>query len=110
MPFLSCALVSLIALAAPAITRSAPASAGVVIASVAPASTGSAAIASRTWDARAVEHLLNRAGFGARPEEIEAGVAMGQAALVEKLVDKRAEVEPFFVEDLLQPDFREMSD
>ena len=66
--------------------------------------------AARSWDARAVEHLLNRAGFGARPEEIEAGIAMGQAALVEKLVDKRVEVEPFFVEDVIQPDYREMSD
>ena len=38
------------------------------------------------WDARAVEHLLNRAGFGARPSEIQDGVKLGQAALVEKLV------------------------
>ena len=78
-----------------------------------PATSGSAparTLPAQTWNARAVEHLLNRAGFGARPEEIEAGVALGQTALVEKLVDKRVEVEPFFVEDLIPPDLREMSD
>jgi uncharacterized protein (DUF1800 family) len=56
------------------------------------------------WDARAVEHLLNRAAFGARPSEIETGVAMGQAALVEKLVAQRTEVEPFFFERIGPPD------
>jgi uncharacterized protein (DUF1800 family) len=60
------------------------------------------------WDARAVEHLYNRAGFGARPDEIEAGVAMGQAALVEQLVSKRIEVEPFFWERIDLPNPREM--
>ena len=81
-----------------------------LIALAAPASSQPSTIPARTWDARAVEHLLNRAGFGAQPAEIEAGVAMGQAALVEKLVEKRVEVEPFFVEDLIPPDYREMSD
>ncbi|HEV8111970.1 MAG TPA: DUF1800 domain-containing protein [Planctomycetota bacterium] len=57
-----------------------------------------------SWDARAVEHLYNRAGFGARPSEIEAGVAMGKAALVENLVTKRVEVEPFFWERIEIPD------
>jgi uncharacterized protein (DUF1800 family) len=57
-----------------------------------------------SWDARAVEHLYNRAGFGARPSEIEAGVAMGKAALVEALVSKRVEVEPFFWERIEAPD------
>ena len=56
------------------------------------------------WNARAVEHLYNRAGFGARPSEIEAGVAMGQAALVEKLVSERVDVEPFFWEKIEAPD------
>jgi len=61
-----------------------------------------------TWDARAAEHLLNRAGFGGRPSEIEAGVALGQAALVEKLVAGRVEVEPFFYERIDAPDPRMM--
>lgn len=56
------------------------------------------------WDARAVEHLFNRAGFGARPSEIEAGVALGQTALVEKLVGERTEIEPFFYERINAPD------
>lgn len=62
------------------------------------------------WDARAVEHLYNRAGFGARPAEIETGVAMGQAALVEQLVSKRVDVEPFFWERIDVPNPREMRD
>jgi hypothetical protein len=39
------------------------------------------------WDARAVEHLYNRAGFGARPEEILEGLALGPVALVERLLE-----------------------
>jgi uncharacterized protein (DUF1800 family) len=62
------------------------------------------------WDARAVEHLYNRAGFGASPAEIEAGVAMGQAALVDKLVTPRPDVEPFFWERIDVPNPREMKD
>jgi uncharacterized protein (DUF1800 family) len=60
------------------------------------------------WNARAVEHLYNRAGFGARPSEIDEGVAMGQAALVERLVTKRVDVEPFFYERIELPEPREM--
>jgi uncharacterized protein (DUF1800 family) len=55
------------------------------------------------WDARAVEHLYNRAGFGARPSEIEEGVRIGQDKLVEKLVTQRANVEPYFVEHFDEP-------
>ena len=62
------------------------------------------------WDARAVEHLLNRAGFGARPPEIEAGVKLGEAALVEKLVTQRADVEPFFIDDIQIPDPRDLKE
>jgi uncharacterized protein (DUF1800 family) len=62
------------------------------------------------WDARAVEHLYNRAGFGARASEIEAGVKLGQAALVDKLVSQRVDVEPFFIEDIRIPDRQEMKD
>lgn len=35
------------------------------------------------WDARAAEHLLNRAGFGGSQAEVERLVAMGQAAAIE---------------------------
>ncbi len=70
----------------------------------APAASAKSARPSSGWNARAVEHLYNRAGFGARPGEIEAGVAMGQAALVEFLVTKRVDVEPFFWEKVEVPD------
>ncbi len=50
------------------------------------------------WDARAVEHLLNRAGFGARQEEIDEGVQLGRDALVDRLLTVDEVVEPFFVE------------
>jgi uncharacterized protein (DUF1800 family) len=60
------------------------------------------------WDARAVEHLYNRAGFGARPAEIEEAVRLGQRAVVERLVRTRVEVEPFFVEPFDLPRPREL--
>lgn len=60
-----------------------------------------------TWDARAVEHLFNRAGFGARKNEIDDAVKMGQAALVEKFVAQRVEVDPFFIEDIQFPEQRD---
>jgi uncharacterized protein (DUF1800 family) len=78
------------------------------VSAVSSASAGSEPAAT-AWDARAVEHLLNRAGFGARPDEIAAGVAKGQAALVSELVDRRVDVEPFFVENLVPPDQRELA-
>lgn len=75
-------------------------------------SAGSASPASAqspiAWDARHAEHLLNRAGFGARTGEIEAAVAAGQAACVERLVQQRADVDPFFVERIEEPSRREM--
>lgn len=37
------------------------------------------------WDARAVEHLWNRAGFGIAPEEIQGWVDAGQDALIDHL-------------------------
>ncbi|MEX1025849.1 MAG: DUF1800 domain-containing protein [Planctomycetota bacterium] len=50
------------------------------------------------WDRGAVEHLLNRAGFGARPATIERWVAAGRAALLDELFRPAAEqVEPFYV-------------
>lgn len=55
------------------------------------------------WDARAVEHLWNRAGFGARPAEIAQGLEMGPDALVDRLLTHRADVEPPFVESIQEP-------
>jgi uncharacterized protein (DUF1800 family) len=65
-----------------------------------------------TWDARAAEHLLNRAGFGARPGEIDAAVAAGPEAVVDRLLTQRADVEaPFFepIEEPLPRDLKELS-
>jgi uncharacterized protein (DUF1800 family) len=91
-----------------------PASAAVAVWTPVPASTQtlSSHVARSTfaWDARAVEHLYNRAGFGARPSEIKAGVAIGQAALVEQLVSQRVDVDPFFWDKTDAPDPREMRD
>ncbi len=39
-----------------------------------------------TWDARAVEHLLNRAGFGAHALDIRRGLRFGQERLVSDLI------------------------
>ena len=52
------------------------------------------AVAGIEWDARAVEHLLNRAGFGARPGTVERWVARDPAALVEHLLAPPALEEP----------------
>ena len=41
------------------------------------------------WDAAAVEHLYNRAAFGARRDEIEVGLALGPEGLVERLLAPR---------------------
>ena len=60
-----------------------------------------------TWDARHAKHLLNRAGFGARRGEIEAAVALGQAALVKQLVEQRADVDPVLIQRPEEPSKRE---
>lgn len=53
------------------------------------------------WDARAAEHLLNRAGFGATSSEVEAAVEAGLVATVERLLAGPDEpVAPFFAEHL----------
>lgn len=53
------------------------------------------------WDARAVEHLMNRASFGARQAEIEAGVRTGREAFIDVLFDGFGEdPEPFFVAEV----------
>ncbi|MCC6407441.1 MAG: DUF1800 domain-containing protein [Planctomycetes bacterium] len=62
------------------------------------------------WNARNAEHLLNRAGFGARPAEIEAAVAAGQQAFVDQLLAGFvAEYEPFSVERFERPDREELA-
>ncbi|MCK6449116.1 MAG: DUF1800 domain-containing protein [Planctomycetes bacterium] len=61
------------------------------------------------WNARNAEHLLNRAGFGARPAEIAAAVNVGHAAFVEQLLTGfRPDYEPFFVERIERPDRDEL--
>ncbi|MBL8857544.1 MAG: DUF1800 domain-containing protein [Planctomycetes bacterium] len=59
-----------------------------------------------TWNARHVEHLLNRATFGARPGEIEAGVAAGPELLIDRLLNERADIEEPFIEPLTEPSAR----
>lgn len=54
------------------------------------ATSESAAHASIRWDARHVEHLWNRAGFGACGAEIARGLAIGPEALVDELLRARA--------------------
>jgi uncharacterized protein (DUF1800 family) len=63
-----------------------------------------------TWDARAAEHLLNRAAFGARSGEIEAALAEGPEALVDRLLTKRADVEAPFFEPIFEPMPRELKE
>jgi len=71
-------------------------------ASVRAAGDGAAAGDGLRWGPREVEHLLNRAGFGARGDEIARGVALGPAELVEELLAP-AEPEPFFARRILTP-------
>ncbi|HVS08814.1 MAG TPA: DUF1800 domain-containing protein [Planctomycetota bacterium] len=61
------------------------------------------------WNARAAEHLLNRAGFGARPAEIERAVRVGQAAFVEELLAGYGDDEPFFLDPPERPARAEMA-
>jgi uncharacterized protein (DUF1800 family) len=72
------------------------------------AQQGAQPAAAMVWDARHAEHLLNRAGFGARRGEIEAAVAQGQAALVDELVLHRADVDPVLIQRPEEPSRREM--
>ncbi|MCE9594072.1 MAG: DUF1800 domain-containing protein [Planctomycetes bacterium] len=62
------------------------------------------------WNTRAAEHLLNRAGFGARPAEIEGAVALGREAFVDRLLAGFApDYEPFYVERIDKPDRDELA-
>ncbi|MCK6445215.1 MAG: DUF1800 domain-containing protein [Planctomycetes bacterium] len=56
-----------------------------------PSEPSDSASSSIPWNARTVEHLYNRAAFGARREEIAEGLALGPEALVDRLI--RADVE-----------------
>jgi uncharacterized protein (DUF1800 family) len=50
------------------------------------------------WNARNVEHLMNRAGFGARPGEINSWVKRSRSELVESLLEDRSMDDVFFHE------------
>ncbi len=56
------------------------------------------------WDARAAEHLLNRAGFGAGPDEIARAVEVGHERFVGYLLEGFApDGEPFYPGDARRP-------
>lgn len=50
------------------------------------------------WNRRNVEHLFNRAGFGATPAQVDAALAQGLDATVEALFVPRGDVKPFDLE------------
>ncbi|MEM7306813.1 MAG: DUF1800 domain-containing protein [Planctomycetota bacterium] len=52
------------------------------------------------WNAELAEHLLNRAGFGARPDEVERAVALGRAAFVDDLLERRVPRGEYFFENV----------
>lgn len=54
------------------------------------------------WDARAVRHLYNRAGFGATPGEIHAALARTPEAVVEELIDGGKPAEGFEVRSIAE--------
>jgi uncharacterized protein (DUF1800 family) len=51
------------------------------------------ALSPSQWNYYTAAHLLNRAGFGGRPPEIEAAVKMGLQATVERLINFESEPE-----------------
>jgi uncharacterized protein (DUF1800 family) len=55
----------------------------------------------KSFQAREAEHLWNRAGFGALPEQIEASVTVGCEETVRRLLSVPADEQPFFVERFL---------
>jgi uncharacterized protein (DUF1800 family) len=74
-----------------------------LLALVLPASTlaqqPAAPVSPAAWDLRAAEHLMNRAGFGARPAELEALVAQGREAAVAQLLDWPAvDSDPYYAD------------
>ncbi len=69
---------------------------------------GAAPAGAIAWDARAAEHLLNRAGFGARGAEVDAAVQAGLDATVERLLAPSAEWEMPAYEPIVEPDAKKM--
>jgi len=63
------------------------------------------------WNARNAEHLFNRAGFGARPNEVGYALRVGHEALVEQfLVGFNEAGDPFYVTPITRPTRREFGD
>lgn len=62
------------------------------------------------WNERDAEHLLNRAGFGGRSSDIAAAVEIGQEALIDRLLNQRADVEIPFVEPIEEPSARALKE
>ena len=57
----------------------------------------------QSWTVREVEHLWNRAAFGASQSVVEAWVERGPVALVDHLLETESERDPFYVERLFLP-------
>jgi uncharacterized protein (DUF1800 family) len=63
------------------------------------------------WTARTVEHLYNRAAFGARPDEITSALAGTPEALVDALIEGFAEDERIFPYEVIhRPDPEDFAD
>ncbi|MEY2481088.1 MAG: hypothetical protein QOI04_2015 [Verrucomicrobiota bacterium] len=63
----------------------------------------------QSWDYDKVAHLLNRAGFGGTPAEIETAQEKGLSAVVRELVDVNADTEHFSPPSWAKPrDLREI--
>ncbi len=60
------------------------------------------------WNARSAEHLLNRAGFGARSTEVDAAVAAGFDATIERLLNPNADWEMPAYERIDEPTKKEL--
>lgn len=63
-----------------------------------------------TWDARAVEHLYNRAGFGVRSDEIREALRRSPEEVVDSLLHGGREVEPPHLVQESTADTMEMGD
>lgn len=62
------------------------------------------AVAGNAWDARAIEHLLNRSGFGATSADIDAAMAMGREARLARLFQgSDAETKIFAISEPKRP-------
>ena len=65
----------------------------------------------RIWNARNVEHLYNRAGFGARPAEVEYALRQRPAAFVKQLLEGFAPTsDPLFIDIPAMPERRDFED